>query len=130
MTLVVDTSVLIDHLRGNLAARRALATARASGRGPKASVLTKIELLAGVRPPEQRATHELMAALEWVDVDEELAEQAGALASRFMRSHPGIELADYVIAATTERLGADLLTRNRKHFPMFPDLADPYTGES
>ena len=126
MTLVFDTSVLIDHLRGHEDARRALTNAWASERGPAASVLTKVELLAGMRPAERSATKELTDAIDWMDVDEELAEHAGALASQYMRSHPGIELADYVIAATVERLGAELLTRNRKHFPMFPNLADPY----
>ena len=128
MTLLFDTSVLIDHLRGNEAARRALAAAGTSTRPPMASVLTKVELLAGMRPDERTATRELMAAIEWVDVDDEIADHAGALASRFLRSHPGIEVTDYVIAATVERLGAELLTRNRKHFPMFPDLADSYAG--
>ena len=33
-----------------------------------------------------------------------------------------------LVAATAERLGADLLTRNRKHFPMFPDLREPYAA--
>ena len=120
MTLVFDTSVLIDHLRGHEHARRALSNAWASERGPAASVLTKVELLAGMRPAERSATGELTDAIDWIDVDEELAEHAGALASQYMRSHPGIELADYVIAATVERLGAELLTRNRKHFPEEP----------
>jgi predicted nucleic acid-binding protein len=64
--------------------------------------------------------------VEWLEVDDELAERAGALAARFVRSHPGVEVVDYVIAATVERLEARLLTRNRKHFPMFEDLPDPY----
>lgn len=38
------------------------------------------------------------------------------------RSHPGIDLVDYVIAATAEIHGAELLTLNIKHFPMVHGL--------
>jgi predicted nucleic acid-binding protein len=33
---------------------------------------------------------------------------------------------DFVIAATVQELEATLWTRNRKHFPMLPNLRDPY----
>lgn len=40
----------------------------------------------------------------------------------FRRSHPGIDIADYLIAATAEIGGFDLVTLNIKHFPMVSDL--------
>ncbi len=126
MTVVVDTSVLVDHLRGDDRARRVLSERARAGDALSASVLTKVELLAGMRAEEEERTRQLLEILDWREVDDELAERAGALASRFLLSHPGVEVVDYVIAATVERLGAELLTRNRKHFPMFPDLTDPY----
>jgi predicted nucleic acid-binding protein len=33
---------------------------------------------------------------------------------------------EYLIAATAEVHRADLLTRNVRHFPMFPDLEPPF----
>ena len=127
MTLVVDTSILIDHLRGDQRARRLLESAITSrGERITASVMTKVEVLAGVRPGEESATAHLLSLCEWIPVDDALAEQAGALARRHLRSHPGIDPVDCVIAATVESLGATLLTRNRKHFPMLPGLRDPY----
>lgn len=126
MSVVLDTSVLIDHLRGDDRARRLIAGLDHEGETLSASVLTKVELLAGMRPAERSRTRKLIEAIDWLEVDDDLSERAGALASRFLKSHPGIDLVDYVIAATAERLGANLLTRNRKHFPMFPGLADPY----
>ena len=126
MTVVIDTSVLIDHLRGDPRAHRLMTALDCGGEVLSASVLTKVELLAGMRTAERVRTRQLIEAVEWLEVDDDLGERAGALASRFLRSHPGIELVDYVIAATAERLGAELLTRNRKHFPMFPELRDPY----
>jgi len=124
--VVLDTSVLIDHLRGDTRAHRLVTALDGQGDTLSASVLTRVELLAGMRAAERAKTRRLMEAVDWLEVDDDLGERAGALAARFLRSHPGIELVDYVIAATAERLGAELLTRNRKHFPMFPELRDPY----
>ncbi|CAN5568044.1 type II toxin-antitoxin system VapC family toxin [soil metagenome] len=126
MTAVADTSVLIDHLRGDDRARQLVKRATRSGARVVASVLTKVEILAGVRPHEAEATRRLLDRVEWIDVDDELAERAGALAARFVRSHPGIEVVDYVIAASAQRLDAELWTRNVRHFPMFPGLTAPY----
>ena len=124
--IVVDTSVLIDHLRGDDAARDALRSAADSGERLAASVRTGVEVLAGMRAPEEHATRRLLDSLDWIDVDSDLAERAGALANRFLRLHPGIDPVDYVIAATVERLGARLWTRNVRHVPMFPALEAPY----
>jgi predicted nucleic acid-binding protein len=127
VTVLVDTSVLIDHLRGEERARQVLRESQLRGEALAGSVLSKVEVLAGMRPEERVPTRRLLEAIEWLEVDDDLAERAGALASRFLRTHPGVEVVDYVIAATAERLGAQLLTLNRKHFPMFPDLPHPYS---
>ena len=124
MTIVLDTTVLIDHLRGNDEARAAFRVV--ADERLVASVLTRVELLAGMRLSEETAVRDLFDTIEWIAVDEELADRAGALANRYLRSHPGIDPADYVIAATAQRLGATLWTRNLKHFPMFGGLAAPY----
>jgi predicted nucleic acid-binding protein len=55
-----------------------------------------------------------------------VAELAGMLANRYLRSHPGVDPVDYVIAAAAQCLGAQLWTRNVKRFPMFPELSAPY----
>ncbi len=91
-----------------------------------ASVLSRVELLWGMRTHERKATSALFAAVDWVDVDEEISELAGAYARKFRRSHQGIGVVDYVIAATAQHLGAELWTRNVKHFPMFTELSPPY----
>jgi predicted nucleic acid-binding protein len=126
MAIVVDTSVLVDHLRGNEGARDALREAAAAGERLAASVLTKVEILAGMRTDEESATRALLGSLDLVEVDDVVAERAGMLANRYLRSHPGVDPVDYVIAATAQHLGAQLWTRNLKHFPMFPDLSAPY----
>lgn len=126
MTVVVDTSVLIEVLRGDDRTRSLLDMAIRSGDRVTASVLSRVEVLAGMRPGEAHATQRLFESLQWIAVDSELADRAGELANSYLRSHPGIDPVDYVIAATAERLGANLWTHNLKHFPMFPDLQPPY----
>lgn len=69
-----------------------------------------------MRASEERATRLLLGSLEWVEVDDALAERAGALANQFLPSHPGVDPVDYVIVATVECLDAELWTRNLKHF--------------
>lgn len=126
MTVLVDTSVLIQVLRADERARTLLEFAIGNGDRVTASVLSRVEVLAGMRPEEAYDTRRLFDSVEWIGVDPELADRAGDLARRYLRSHPGIDPVDYVIAATTERLDADLWTHNLKHFPMFPGLRRPY----
>ena len=127
MRLVLDTSVLIDHLRGQPEAATALIP-RAIARGDElwSSQIVRGEVMAGMRPSEEKATHDLLQLIMWVDVDEAQAEAAGVLGRRYLRSHPGIEIADLIIAALTEHLDAALKTTNVRHFPMFKGLKPPY----
>ena len=126
MTILIDTSVLIDHLRGDEAAQRALANAAQQGERLASSVVSRVEVLAGMRPEEEPPTRRLLSALDWISVDDEIAERAGVLANRFLRSHPGVDPVDFIVAATAEIHDAILWTRNVKHFPMISDLAPPY----
>ncbi|CAN5450459.1 type II toxin-antitoxin system VapC family toxin [soil metagenome] len=125
MSAVVDTSVLIDYLRGDLAAGDLLERERAAG-PLHASEITRLEVLAGMRPAEEAATRLLLSTLIWHPVDAEVAEEAGALGRQCLRSQRGIDGADLAVAATAIVIGSHLLTRNVKHFPMFPDLLQPY----
>lgn len=125
MTALVDTSVLIDYLRGQPGAADLLERTRASG-VLHASEITRLEVLAGMRPAEEAPTRLLFSALTWHDVDAVVAEQAGVLGRRWLPSHRGIDSADLAIAATAILIGAELLTLNVRHFPMFPELHRPY----
>jgi predicted nucleic acid-binding protein len=126
VTVLIDTSVLIDHFRGNTAARDALEQVVTRGDRLAASVVVKVEILAGMRPDEERPTRRLLDAVEWFAVNDPISEQAGELANRFLPSHPGVDPVDYIVAATAIVHGASLWTQNLRHFPMFPDLRAPY----
>lgn len=120
---VLDTSVLIDVLRGDEAAAAFLAALPAV---PICSEISRIEIVRGLRSSERRAADRLLASLEWVAVTTEVAQRAGELGREWRASHQGIATADLAIAATVELLGAELATTNVRHFPMLPDLKPPY----
>lgn len=123
MSIVFDTSILIDVLRGNSAA---LGYVRLVTDVPTCSEVTRIEVSRGLRSGERTSADELFRTLRWVPVDEPIARRAGELGRRWDRHRPGISLADLVIAATAEQVDAELATANVRHFPMFEGLQAPY----
>ena len=125
MTVLVDTSVLIDYLRGQADAAEVLERERALG-PLHASEISRLEVLAGMRSSEEVDTRSLLSSLVWHPVDEDVAEAAGALGREWLPSHQSIDSADLTIAGTVLGLNAELLTCNVKHFPMIPNLTAPY----
>jgi predicted nucleic acid-binding protein len=125
MTALVDTSVLIDYLRGHRGAVEVLERERAAAL-LHASEITRSEVLAGKRPAEEKDTRALLSTLVWRPLDADVAEEAGALGRQWLPCHDSIDGADLAIAATAIRTGSRLLTCNVRHFPMFTDLHAPY----
>ncbi len=127
MKLLFDTSVLIDHLRGDPAAVELLLAANRQRDELWGCVLTRTEILRRMRTAERLRTFQLLDSIAWQDVTVEIADRAGELARARRKSHPGVDVVDFTIAAAAESLGARLLTRNVKHFPMIPDLKPAYS---
>lgn len=123
---LIDTTIAVDHLRGEPAAAVLLAELINNGEEIAASELVRFELLAGVRESELAALEAFFSAVVWTLVTEDIARIGGRLARRYRSSHRGIDDVDYLIAATAIVVDADLLTTNVRHFPMFPDLQPPY----
>jgi predicted nucleic acid-binding protein len=123
---LLDTTVAVDHLRGDQAAVDLLRELVENDEPLAASEVVRFELVAGVRDDELPALEQFFAAVSWVGVGEDVARAAGELARKHRRAHSGIDDADYLIAATALLLEADLLTTNVRHFPMLPDLRPPY----
>lgn len=123
MTVLCDTTVIIDLLRG---IQPAVAWASSLSGRPTCSEVTRVEVLRGMRTHERRATERLLGAMSWIPIDEVIARRAGELGRTWRRSHQGIASADLIIAATAEELGMELATLNVRHFPMFRGLTAPY----
>ena len=121
MTRLFDSTVLIAHLRGQPEATRLLRAAVADNEAA-ASVLSRVEIEGGMRSGERTNVARLFSALHLESVSDAIAARAGGLLRKYRRSYSSIDLVDYVIAATAEELGAELMTLNVRHFPMFDDL--------
>ena len=124
--ILVDTSILIDHLRGRAEPGRLMREALLAEVTLAASVVTKVEVLGSMRSPEKAAVRAIFSVVDWLPVTEDIADRAGSLARKYRRSHGSIDVVDYLIAATTEQHDADLWTRNVRHFPMLQNLTAPY----
>ena|SRR6266498_2587032 len=123
MPFLIDTDVLIDYLRDQA---EAVAYLHATTEPLLISAITVAELYAGVREgPERVALDEFIKAFEIVLVEKEIAVKGGLYRRDYSKSH-GTGLADAIIAASSEIKRADLVTLNRKHFPMLSHVIVPY----
>ncbi|HVE82846.1 MAG TPA: type II toxin-antitoxin system VapC family toxin [Myxococcales bacterium] len=126
MIAVLDTSVLIDHLRADPRAVGLLRRHAAAGDQLWSVTPVRTEILAGMRAREEAPTRALLGALSWQPVTIEIADRAGELARRYIRSHAGVDTVDYLLAAAAQVLKGELLTTNVRHFPMFQGLQPAY----
>jgi predicted nucleic acid-binding protein len=123
--ILVDSDVLIAHLRGVAVARDWLVGARNDG--PLAiSAVSIVELIGGMRTVERREVWRLLASFRLEPATEMVARRAGDMMRRYRRSHNRIGLGDYLIAATADVQGLELATLNIRHFPMFEGLQPPF----
>ena len=118
MTVLVDSDILIEVSRGK---NEEIVSKWINLSNSDAAVLyspiSVAELWAGARSNEHAALNNLFRALTCVPVDTETGYLAGQFLEQYRRSH-GIEIADGMIAASAILNGAQLWTRNRKHYPM------------
>ena len=124
--ILVDSDILIEHLRGKAEARDWLVRARNSS-GPLAiSVVSLTEIAGGMRSPERREVMRLLGSMQRFEVTEQVAWRASTLMRQHRRSHSAIGLGDYLIAATALTEGPELASLNVRHYPMFKGLARPF----
>lgn len=124
MRALFDSTVVVAHLRGDGRARALLLSVPRADRC--ISVLTRIEIEGGMRTQERTAVAALLSTMRKLPVSDAVARRAAIQLRRFRRSHTGIDVVDYVIAATAELHQAQLYTLNLDRFPMFPELHAPW----
>jgi predicted nucleic acid-binding protein len=116
--VLLDTTVLIDLLRGRPAAVRGVRALRGGGDNVHACAINVEETVRGLRPAENEAAGRLFSALRIIPLTEREGWQAGEWRREFAQRGLTLAQADCLVAAAAVAAGARLATGNPKDFPM------------
>jgi predicted nucleic acid-binding protein len=119
---LLDTTVLIDLLRGRPGATRRIRGLRAGGDTPHICAINVEEVARGLRPTEYEPARHLVAGLRLAPLGDREGWVAGEWRREFAEQGQTLSQADCLIAAAAVGANARLVTGNPKHFP-FAELA-------
>lgn len=115
---LADTTVLVEHLRGNDQAKEFLQHC-----SPSISHVSIAELIAGTfKKQDLKHIENLLKGFEVAPVTETISSLALELMKQFFHSHH-LEYLDALIAATAITFRLSLITENTKHFQMIKELS-------
>ena len=120
--VLVDTTVVIDLLRGRDDAATRMRALRDAGDSSYVCVITIEETVRGLRTREHDAARQLFSGLRIAPLGESEGWQAGEWRRQYAARGRTLAQADCLVAAAALALGGRLATGNRKDFPM-PELA-------
>ena len=123
--LLLDSTVIIDTLRGRPAAAR-LAGLRRAGIEPWACVVSVEEIWRGLRPDEEVVARRLFNGLRLAPLGIAEGIRAGEWRRELARQGIAVHQADCLIAAAAVGIGASLATANVADFPMPELTVDPW----
>lgn len=118
--MIIDTDVLVWHLRGNEKARDLVSEAIPF----KISVVTYMELLQGMRNKKELncLIRQLVRwEVEIVHINRDISIRAMIYMEQFLHSH-SMALADALIAATCTGHSELLISGNERHYLHIPDI--------
>jgi predicted nucleic acid-binding protein len=126
MKYVLDTTFAIDYLRGEPAAVERFERLFADGDDPYVNEVVVCELGVGTREADQAELAAFVRAVSYVQPGPDAALDAGAWRRTARIQGRTLGLADALIAAAADALGAIVLTRNRDDFELTPVPSAPY----
>jgi predicted nucleic acid-binding protein len=115
--VLLDTTALIDALRGRASAAR-IVELRSAGDRPYVCAINVEELLRGVKPAEEAQIAHLLNGLRIAPLGRSQGEQAGRWRRQFAARGITLSQADCLVAAAALGVGARLATGNPRDFPM------------
>ena len=114
---LIDTTLLVDHLRGDLRSYSFLKQNR-----PAISHVTVAELVQGTSSKVSlKFVDQAIKDLETIPISESISSQALKFQKNFFHSH-NLQLLDALIAATAIENKLTLVTANTKHFSFIKRL--------
>lgn len=118
--LLLDSTVLIDALRGRPAAER-LRGLRRTGVEPWVCAISVEEIWRGLQPEEESTARRFIRALRLAPLGSTEGQRAGRWRRSYAERGVTLHQADCLIAAAAVGVGATLATANVTDFPM-PEL--------
>jgi len=118
MTILLDTSVIIDGLRRRRGRREFLRALLEQGHELACCAINVAEVYSGMRPHEAKMTAEFIADLQYVEISREAARQAGELRLESQRKGKTLSLPDAIIGAVALTQDLTLATDNVRDFAM------------
>lgn len=116
--ILLDTTVLIDVLRGRPGAVRRLRGLQEAGDVPHACAINVEEIVRGLREQEEPAARALFEGLRIVSIGVAEGWRAGSWRRSYAARGRTLAQADCLVAAAALSIGGRLATGNPKDFPM------------
>lgn len=126
MRFVLDSTFVIDLLRGEQTASRRFARLFEDGDEPYVNEVVLCEVAVGMPDPADAGFVAFVRATAFVQPPPEAAIEAGVWRRAARLQGRTLNLADALIAAATVSLGGALLTRNRRDFELTPAVVETY----
>jgi predicted nucleic acid-binding protein len=115
---ILDTTVLIDHLRGRRKVVELVTRLAQEAHQLGVCCVNIVELYSGLNDEEQGKADRLVNYLDYYDITREIAKLAGSYRFSFARKGLTLTITDTLVAATTIVQDATLVTANVKDYPM------------
>jgi predicted nucleic acid-binding protein len=126
MKYLLDTTFLIDVLRGVPAALERLDRLHQEGDEPLVTAITTTELWAGRVAGTEAAIEGVVRYLEYLHAGPSTARRAGEWRADARQAGKMLATPDALIAATAFDVGAAILTRNVRDFALTPVRIETY----
>lgn len=118
---LLDTSVIIDYLRGKKATVNLVKDLFYKGSNLGCCAINIAETYAGMLEKERGATEQFIDGLEYYEISRSIAKRAGDYKRQYAQKGVGLSVPDVTIAAVAVDYELTLITGNSKHYPM-PEL--------
>lgn len=121
--LIVDTSIIIDHLRKRNK-RKSVLFHIVDVYALHTPVIVEFELFAGAIDSEKRRdVRQVLKLCGSIPLTSEIGERAGQIYQQLKKANHLIEIRDLLIASTALVYELPLMTLNTKHFQRIADLS-------
>ena len=126
MHLILDSTFLIDHMKGDQSARAWWRRMFELGDQPVVTEIVVCEVRTGLRDRDVGILERLLGSMEFVQPGLETAMLAGQWRAEVRQTGRTLGPADALIAAAAFHLGGGVVTRNVRDFELTPVRIETY----